>query len=103
MNWVMTLTHNNLDLTKRCLESIKTQDVPWTLFVFDNGSTDGTGDWLMDQGMNGMTHPQNIGVSCGWNIGINFSFENGATHVLVVGNDTVLPPWFLRELLSYDV
>jgi GT2 family glycosyltransferase len=23
--------------------------------------------------------------------------------VLVVGNDTVLPPWFYRELLSYDV
>ena len=44
---VITLTYNKLGCTRRCLESLlQTAYQPWELVVVDNGSTDGTAEWL---------------------------------------------------------
>lgn len=44
---VVTLTHNKLDYTRRCLASLlQTTGVLWELVVVDNGSTDGTPAWV---------------------------------------------------------
>jgi len=44
---VVTLTHNKLEHTRRCLPSLLgTAAEPWELVVVDNGSTDGTPAWL---------------------------------------------------------
>jgi GT2 family glycosyltransferase len=102
INPVLILTHNNLGLTKKCVASVRAQDVPTSLFIFDNGSKDGTTDWVVEQGDAGMLHPENVGVSAGWNVGLDFMFEDGATYVLVLNNDVVLPPTFYSSLLSYD-
>jgi len=39
---------NQLEYTKRCIGSImeNTKNIPYTIFVVDNGSTDGTREWL---------------------------------------------------------
>jgi GT2 family glycosyltransferase len=114
MNAVLTLTRNCLDLTRKCVASIFAQDIPVELFVFDNGSTDGTREWLLQQHGNSekrclhtIQANTNFGVSRGWNIGLQYFFglkRDHAPHnqVLVVNNDVVLPPWFYRELLSYE-
>ena len=106
MNSVLILTRNNLELTKRCVESVYNQDIPTNLCIIDNGSTDGTRQWLgdsLDQVDYGLLL-YNAGVSYGWNHGLRFAFASKlAKHVLVIGNDTVLPPWFYRELLDYNV
>ena len=44
-----------------------------------------------------------MGVSRGWNAGLDYCFLCGADHVLVIGNDTVLAPWTYSALLSADV
>ncbi|HEY3620772.1 MAG TPA: glycosyltransferase [Candidatus Sulfotelmatobacter sp.] len=105
MNPVLILTHNNLALTKRCVESLRKQTVDVDINIFDNGSTDGTPDWCMQQhDVAPFLSMTNVGVSKGWNNVLNILFrEDGFDHVLVVGNDTVLPPWFYAELLSYDL
>ena len=47
MNPVLILTHNCLELTKKCVESAKAQDIETVEFFFvDNASTDGTFDWI---------------------------------------------------------
>lgn len=44
---VITLTHNKLEYTRRCLGSLlQTAYSPWELIVVDNGSNDGTPAWL---------------------------------------------------------
>lgn len=103
MNPILILTRNCLALTKRCVESVRAQDIQTTVDIFDNGSSDGTLNWASEQGILLHAESENIGVSAGWNYGLTYNFFRGAEHVLVIGNDTVLPPWMYRELLSYDL
>ena len=101
MNPVLILTHNGLELTKRCLLSCKEQDLLAVAYIIDNGSTDGTQEWLPAPYV---LFKDNLGVSFGWNLGLQMLFERSdVDHVLVANNDTVMPPWFYSELLSYEV
>jgi GT2 family glycosyltransferase len=108
MNPVLILTHNGLEqLTKRCVESLRKQEIETSLFVIDNGSTDGTWEWLSREQFQFIHYRENAGVSHGWNLGLSILFDKAGSlrcnHVLVVNNDTILPPWFYFELLGYDV
>lgn len=101
---VLILTHNNLELTKRAVESVYKQRVSAAPCVFDNGSIDGTREWISDMGICLGSVPFNAGVSFGWNKGLNMLFwEKNFDKALVIGSDTVLPEWFLGSLFSYDV
>lgn len=103
-NPVLILTFNNLDLTRRCVESVRNQDIETRIVIIDNGSTDGTREWLQEFEGYGEAYlnPTNRGVSFGWNVGLENLFSQGAEHCFVVNNDTVLPRWWCRTLLSYD-
>jgi GT2 family glycosyltransferase len=106
-NPVLTLTHNGLEHTKKAIQSVFEQDIPTKMFVFDNGSTDGTIEWLRSAGDRDNIiymdcKPENLGVSRGWNEGLTELFRK-FEHVLVINNDVVLPAWFYGELLAYDV
>ena len=44
---VITLTHNKLEVTRKCLATLLgTRQANWELVVVDNGSSDGTREWL---------------------------------------------------------
>lgn len=101
MNPVLTLTHNNLELTKKCVASLYEQNVRTTIRIIDNGSTDGTVQWVDNNAYLDARFLYNRGVSSGWNLGLEIIFSQ-FPHCLVVGNDTILPPWFYDELLSYE-
>ncbi len=106
MNSVLILVRNNLELTKRCVDSVRTQDIPTEILFCDNGSSDGTLQWLFSWTRRVHNFSENLGVSFGWNAGLEWLFNpkfDNASHVLVLNNDTVLPPWFYRELLGYEV
>jgi len=114
MNPCLILTRNNLALTKRCVDSVRKQDISAAPFIFDNGSTDGTKDWLRDEKIwtydldkHGWDSSINIGVSKGWNKSLKHLFGliglGRCEHVLVVGNDTFLPEFFLSSLLALDL
>jgi GT2 family glycosyltransferase len=103
VNPVLLLTRNNLSLTKRCIESVRQQDIPVAIGVIDNGSRDGTCEWLSDQpDIQAAYFGSNKGVSHGWNVGLGMVFL-AHEHCLVIGNDTVLGPWTYSALLSANV
>ena len=104
VNPCLILTHNGLELTKKCVESIRKQTVSTTLMVVDNGSTDNTNQWLeADRWPVVCSFGENRGVSRGWNFGLTKLFGDGWPHVLVVGSDTILPPTFYEDLLSFNL
>src|SRR5271166_229459 len=106
MNPVLLLAHNNLALTKRCVESIRAQDIPTKIYIFDNGSTDGTNEWANSDDSGDINYTRfttNKGVSFGWNYILEWLLGHPAIaeHCLCVGTDTILPSWFYRVLLAY--
>lgn len=102
MNPVLIVTHNCLAQTQRCVASIEAQDIPTRLLIIDNGSTDGTVEWLT--GRDSIRFNYNAGFSKGVNTGLHILFADPRTdYVLCLNNDTVVPPWFYSELLSYDM
>lgn len=102
MNHVLTLTRNNLELTKLAIESVYAQRIGRTVMhVIDNGSTDGTVEWLAKSGIDHRCMGKNSGVSKGWNFALRGLFCV-APHVLVINNDVILPDHFYAALLSYD-
>jgi len=105
MNPVLILTHNCLELTKKCVESVHRQEISTRLFLIDNGSTDGTKEWMRTQtGDAWWDWLENRGVSAGWNEGLSLLFyQKDVEYILVVNNDCILPANFLGELLSYNV
>jgi glycosyltransferase involved in cell wall biosynthesis len=71
---IFTMTYGRLEYTKRMFASLKdSTDYPFDWYVFDQGSDDGTGDWLYEQKketkqprwikLNG----QNVGITKGSN------------------------------------
>ena len=65
------LTHNALEYTKRCINSLKRFATgPYNIFILDNGSEDGTCEWLAqlkDPNFHCEPSPVNLGVVTGRN------------------------------------
>jgi len=59
----VTITYNRLDLTKKTVESFYSKTgVDFHLFV-DNGSTDGTNEWLYESKYENLRFPKNEGIA----------------------------------------
>jgi GT2 family glycosyltransferase/glycosyltransferase involved in cell wall biosynthesis len=70
---VVILTWNALAFTQRCLAALqeRTDHSAWRLIVVDNGSTDGTVEWLREQDwLTLIENATNLGFTKGCNIGI---------------------------------
>lgn len=46
---IIIVTHNNIERARKCIESIRENTEDYEIIVVDNGSTDGTRDWLETQ------------------------------------------------------
>src|SRR6266699_2144236 len=51
MNPILMLTRNALELTKQAVASVFAQNIPVTLYVVENDSTDGTKEWLKEHSL----------------------------------------------------
>lgn len=96
---IVVVTHNQLAWTRLCLESVRRlTDEPYEFILVDNGSTDGTPEFLASiPGARGITNPENRGFPAAANQGIRVS---SGRQVLLLNNDTVLTTGWLRRLLT---
>ncbi len=94
VNW------NGRHFLEECFRSIWEQSFTgFEVVVVDNGSTDGSVDWLRNCSGGSLTlieNRDNLGFAEGNNQGIRIS---RGTYVVLVNNDTVLHKDFLRELV----
>ncbi|HEX2096715.1 MAG TPA: glycosyltransferase family 2 protein [Solirubrobacterales bacterium] len=99
---VVVPSWNTLALLPRCLRSVREQDVAAELLVVDNGSRDGSVDWLRSEGIEHVALPENVGFAAAVNLGAR---RVAAAAILVLNADTVLEPGCLarlREALAND-
>jgi GT2 family glycosyltransferase/tetratricopeptide (TPR) repeat protein len=90
---------NQLECTRRCLESVhRHTHVPHEIVVIDNGSTDGTSEYLASQSdIKVIRNGENKGFSAAINQGIAASTGD---HLVLLNNDTVATPNWLDRMLA---
>jgi len=90
---IFTLTMNRLEETKACFESLhKTAGYEFDHFVIDNGSTDGTKDWLDTKPYENITclyNPENEGISRASNKVIELIKSDNYDIIIKVDNDAI--------------
>lgn len=99
---IVVVTHNQVQYTRQCVESIRLlTDEPFELIFVDNGSTDGTPDYLRrlatDPDVRVVLNPDNRGFPVGANQGMRIA---SGRQVLLLNNDTVVTTGWLERLLQ---
>ena len=96
---IVLVTYNQWPHTKACLDSIRLlTDEPYELIVVDNGSTDGTVEFLRaDPQVHLIENGQNRGFPAAANQGI---FASQGQQVLLLNNDTIVTTGWLERLLT---
>ena len=91
---------NQLAYTQGCLRCLQSDLAAGVrVIVVDNGSTDGTPEWLATQtGLMVIRNEQNRGCAPAWNQGVQAAA--GADWVVVLNNDVLLPEGWLAALLG---
>lgn len=98
----VVVTYNRLELLKRCLESLSKQTrKDFDILVVNNGSTDGTYDWLNAFGEQiKCIHQKNLGGAGGFYAGQKYAHENGYKWVWMMDDDGYAVHNQLEELLK---
>ncbi len=95
---VVIVTHDQLAYTRACVDSVRLRtDGPYELVFVDNGSTDGTPDYLRSvPGAKVVLNPDNRGFPAAANQGLRAA---AGDQVVLLNNDTVVTTGWLARLL----
>jgi hypothetical protein len=101
------ITYNRLELTKRAIASyLETVTVPFTARIEDNGSTDGTREWLVSgaHGLGITFRNENVypgaATNYGWREGVEGkrNKKDPPTHLHRADNDHIFLPGWCEEV-----
>jgi hypothetical protein len=97
--YIVVLTWNNYYDTKECIESLIAVKQPQlSILVVDNASTDESVKKLKIEypDLSFLELPENIGISGGYNAGIEYALSENADFIVVTNNDIV----FLEDTID---
>ncbi len=99
-NYTITFAcYNQLDYTQQFIASLDRTEVDFSRIVaVDNGSTDGTREWLQNQGFGQVIlNNRNLGCGAAWNQG---ALAIQSKWTVVMNNDVVCAKGWLKNLLA---
>lgn len=97
----VVVTYNRLELLKKGIQALRSNQSLTEIIVIDNGSTDGTPEWLDGQADLYVVHQANVGGSGGFYTGIKTAYEKGADWIWCMDDDVFPHKDCLEKLLSY--
>lgn len=97
----VVVTFNRLELLKQGIECLRKQQKLTGIIVVNNGSTDGTREWLDAQPGLLVVHQDNVGGSGGFYTGIERAYSEGADWIWCMDDDVFPHPDCLDRLLAY--
>lgn len=97
------VTYNRLDMLRGAIESIRLQTEPTDILVVNNGSTDGTREYLAKQSDLKIINQDNIGGAGGFNTSLKYIAEHGYELAWVMDDDILAHPECISEMVKqYD-
>lgn len=90
--------YNGLEFLEPCLNALKNQEYQdFDVLVVDNGSDDGSVQWLKEKHIPALFLAENTGFSGAVNAGIR---EAATPYVILLNNDTEAEPGYVRHLVK---
>ena len=89
--------YNGMRFLEDCICSLKTQTYPnFRILVVDNGSTDGSAEWLRERKIDTIFLSENTGFSGAVNAGIQAS---DTPYVILLNNDVRVDEYYVAEMI----
>ncbi|CAH1206187.1 hypothetical protein PAECIP111893_02456 [Paenibacillus plantiphilus] len=93
-------SYNAIDLLQQAVNAIRlytdASETPYEIIVVDNGSTDGTGEWCVKEGISLISLPVNTGFPTACNRGLRIA---SGEYLLLLNNDVTVSHGWLSGLL----
>ena len=92
------VTYNGIQWIKRCLDSIKNSSVHIDAFIIDNGSSDGTIQFVKDNYsyIYLLENKENVGFGKANNIGFEYAIKNNYDYIYLLNQDA----WLLQDTVE---
>lgn len=86
----------------RCMKSLHDSTIATIAIIIDNGSTDGTRDYVPKHYPDAIWMPQdkNLGFGQANNVGIRYALEHDADYVLLLNQDAAISPDAIEKMLA---
>lgn len=98
--FAIVVTYNRLELLKKSIGALHRQQHLDQIIVVNNGSNDGTKEWLDGQQDLHVIHQENVGGSGGFHTGIKVAYDEGADWIWCMDDDVFPKDGCLDELVS---
>ena len=91
---VIIVTYNGLEWAEKCFSSLRESDFPVDVFVVDNGSSDGTPEYIREHFPEVLLHctGENYGFGKANNIGLEYALSEGYDYVYLLNQDAWVQP-----------
>lgn len=99
----VVVTYNREALLSECIAALRKQSRPLdAILIVNNGSTDGTENWLAKQSDIIFINQNNVGSSGGFSTGISWAYEKGYSWIWCMDDDGYPKEDALENLLAAD-
>ena len=101
---VIIVTYNGMEWMERCLDSVTKSSIPADIFIVDNGSTDGTQEYIRTCGKDIIfkQSEENLGFGRANNLGMQYAIDNGYDYVYLLNQDAWVEEKTFETLIAVN-
>lgn len=97
----LIVTYNRLSDLKICVEAVRKQTYRgFNILVVNNGSTDGTKEWLARQTDIITINQENLGGAGGFYTGMKYMYDNGYEWLIMMDDDGIPDKDEIKNLIQ---